>query len=495
MGRIDTHCFITYYVIVVIVTIACLRVSCGFKVEDKNTQFNETESNEVHGLDKLNDIRDSSLNNILADIPEDVTVNWNDEQSNLNDDFHPHNMKDKPTKFDSDISEMIYMDTNSSKELEKNISNSSNQIRKNSETSKNSCRSGAVIDCLEKNVGILIDNISKKEALNITESIQIVRSADTLPNNDTESLFEKVRRFAKSHIMEIKLNKDIFTRSPRTFFGTFGLKKLLLPLFIGAQIIKSILIALFLPSILGSIGQIVGKGVSSFAQSSQGATAPPEENFEFKDNADPYNDDYMTRQPLGTLPAPEMYDESMAMQPATKPNSRYSYVDSRLSPAALDDKYYTRMLVNSAMKKQNFKIFHNIPPDVYMFKNYDPFYSPLLSRLDAVFARLGYITEGCREYAVCAMYRSPARYAPYSNLISAQLSKELNELRKPANDNPDILRFFRYMKAATDGQDGVRCETAYTDCNIPRDDPSLKQNQAMLATYQDIDKLVHARKL
>lgn len=118
-----------------------------------------------------------------------------------------------------------------------------------------------------------------------------------------------------------------------------------------------------------------------------------------------------------------------------------------------------------------------------------------MSRLDAVFSRLGHTEEGCREYAVCAMYRSPARYAPYSNLVSAQLSRELNELRRPASDNTDILRFFRYMKAAKDGQDGVKCEDYYTNCSIARDDPSLRQNQAMLATYQDIDKLVQARKL
>lgn len=93
------------------------------------------------------------------------------------------------------------------------------------------------------------------------------------------------------------------------------------------------------------------------------------------------------------------------------------------------------------------------------------------------------------------MYRSPARYAPYSNLVSAQLSRELNELRKPASDNPDVLRFFRYMKAAKDGQDGVNCEDIYANCPTAREDQNLRQNQAMLATYQDIDKLVHARKL
>lgn len=44
-------------------------------------------------------------------------------------------------------------------------------------------------------------------------------------------------------------------------FLAFGLKKLLLPLFFGVQIIKSVLLALFLPSIIGSIGNIVGKGM------------------------------------------------------------------------------------------------------------------------------------------------------------------------------------------------------------------------------------------
>lgn len=93
------------------------------------------------------------------------------------------------------------------------------------------------------------------------------------------------------------------------------------------------------------------------------------------------------------------------------------------------------------------------------------------------------------------MYRSPARYAPYSNLVSAQLSRELNELRKPSSDNPDVLRFFRYMKAAKDGQDGVKCEEIYASCANAREDQTSKQNQAMLATYQDINKLVQARKI
>lgn len=51
-------------------------------------------------------------------------------------------------------------------------------------------------------------------------------------------------------------------------FLAFGLKKLLLPVIIGAQIVKSVLIAMFLPSLLGGLGKLVGKGVSTFASAS-----------------------------------------------------------------------------------------------------------------------------------------------------------------------------------------------------------------------------------
>jgi hypothetical protein len=37
---------------------------------------------------------------------------------------------------------------------------------------------------------------------------------------------------------------------------------------------------------------------------------------------------------------------------------------------------------------------------------------------------------------------------------------ELKELKKPTSDNPEILRFFKYMRAAKDGQDGIDCNSA-----------------------------------
>lgn len=77
-------------------------------------------------------------------------------------------------------------------------------------------------------------------------------------------------------------------------------------------------------------------------------------------------------------------------------------------------------------KRDDFKVFHDIPSSSLLLTNYDPFYSPLLSRLDAVFQQLGLSSnkdETCREKLVCLMYSNPAKFAPYSNLVSAQLSR------------------------------------------------------------------------
>ncbi|XP_076295267.1 protein Osi24 isoform X3 [Lasioglossum baleicum] len=396
----------------------------------------------------------AALNETSQPAQEDAIVN---EVSFTSDEMvdHPHRAPGKPSKLDLNVNQMIHTDDESEYQIE-----ASRMENATASPGSNGCQNCE--DPLKR-----IDDV--------VDSQQAARQ-------NAKAIFQ---------------GKSTFLTGFGLGFLAFGLKKLLLPLIFGVQIIKSVLLALFLPSIIGSIGNILGKGVSSFAQSAH-TTAQPEENFEFKDNSDLYNDDYLTRQPVGTLPASAMYDESM-MQKNPEISSRYSFVNPSMTHAnAISDRYYTRHVAMnglSSSKKQDFKVFHEIPTSSLMLTNYDPFYSPLLSRLDAVFSRLGHTTEGCREYTVCAMYRSPARYAPYSNLVSAQLSRELNELRRPSSDNPDVLRFFRYMKAAKDGQDGIKCEEAYTNCATARNDESLRQNQAILATYQDIDKLVHARKL
>uniref|UniRef100_A0A182VSB7 Protein osiris 24 n=1 Tax=Anopheles minimus TaxID=112268 RepID=A0A182VSB7_9DIPT len=291
--------------------------------------------------------------------------------------------------------------------------------------------------------------------------------------------------------------------SGRLFFFK-GMKKLLWPVMIGLQIVKTVLVMMFLPSIIGSLGKIVGKGLSSVS----GLSHPVQtvDDLDFKDTTS-YNADHDfgmhdgnsylppdDAHPSGTSYNSIIYDPASMGAHSNAANAlsrlgygggRVTYVGPSMGQAA------NRRKQQSA--KNDFKIFHDIPSSSLLLTNYDPFYSPLLSRLDAIFAQMGLSNkeEHCRQRLVCLMYANPAKYAPYSNLISAQLSRELDELRKPTNDNPDILRFFKYMRAAKDGQDGVDCDAHYKDCTGYKD----LSNPAMVTTFNDINKLVHARKL
>lgn len=53
----------------------------------------------------------------------------------------------------------------------------------------------------------------------------------------------------------------------------------------------------------------------------------------------------------------------------------------------------------------------------------DPFYGPILSKIDKTFLQLGFHEEGCRERLVCSMYKNPSKYTPHSNFVSAELSR------------------------------------------------------------------------
>lgn len=88
-------------------------------------------------------------------------------------------------------------------------------------------------------------------------------------------------------------------------FGFGFLAKLLLPIIVGAQLVKAVLLALFLPSIVGNLGKLLGKGLSAVSGSS-GASAfghgqEPMEEFEFKEPS-PYNAEVALQMPdLGEM--------------------------------------------------------------------------------------------------------------------------------------------------------------------------------------------------
>ncbi|XP_053672140.1 uncharacterized protein LOC128722494 [Anopheles nili] len=96
----------------------------------------------------------------------------------------------------------------------------------------------------------------------------------------------------------------------------------------------------------------------------------------------------------------------------------------------------------------------------------DAFYSPILQRLDKVFNTLGIVDESCRERLVCSMYKNPVKYSPHSNYVSAELSRDASELQKPTSTNAAVVRFYRYVQAARDGQDQRDCQRLYSQCTI-----------------------------
>ncbi|XP_039760807.1 uncharacterized protein LOC120634360 [Pararge aegeria] len=321
-------------------------------------------------------------------------------------------------------------------------------------------------------------------------------------------LFQKIKNFIDTHIVSINLPKAVGLAG----FRSFGLKKFFLPILIGVQIFKSILVAMFLPSLLGSFGKILGKGISQISAASSQASYPPANT----DDQTAYNNDNNNFMGYETNPAatyaysPDMYgnmEVNDVNDQSTIDMSRFGAGGQKVSYLPTKNSYYKNQMTTS----NSYKIFQKIPASSMILSNYDPFYSPVLSRLDGIFARLGLAPtetttedstmiggqtlsdvklEACREQLICLMYSSPAKYAPYSNLVSAQLSRELNELRRPVSDNPEILRFFRYMRAARRGQEGTDCMTAHPACST-----NTAPSHTMIAAYHDINKLVTARKL
>nr|XP_029713635.1 uncharacterized protein LOC115257820 [Aedes albopictus] len=68
--------------------------------------------------------------------------------------------------------------------------------------------------------------------------------------------------------------------------------------------------------------------------------------------------------------------------------------------------------------------------------------------------------------ARCAMYKAPIKYSPHSNYVSAELSRDASELQKPTSTNAAVIRFYRYVQAARDGQDQRDCRQTYSLCTI-----------------------------
>ncbi|XP_056635940.1 uncharacterized protein LOC130444685 [Diorhabda sublineata] len=97
---------------------------------------------------------------------------------------------------------------------------------------------------------------------------------------------------------------------------------------------------------------------------------------------------------------------------------------------------------------------------------YDAFYSPILEKIDAILNGLKFNEEPCRERLICSMYKKPEKFSPHSNLISVELSRDQKELQKPKATNAAVIRFYKYVQAARDGQDQKDCIRLYPTCSV-----------------------------
>lgn len=79
-----------------------------------------------------------------------------------------------------------------------------------------------------------------------------------IPPGLDELILDRLQRFAESHVVNLNIPKAMQSTGRLFFFK--GLKKFMWPIFIGMQVAKTVLLAMFLPSIIGSLGKIVGKG-------------------------------------------------------------------------------------------------------------------------------------------------------------------------------------------------------------------------------------------
>ncbi|XP_026754407.2 uncharacterized protein LOC113514516 [Galleria mellonella] len=132
----------------------------------------------------------------------------------------------------------------------------------------------------------------------------------------------------------------------------------------------------------------------------------------------------------------------------------------RVSAAKLTES--NRVKTETELVKQQQQIIAATDPETQAAEK---FYGALMERVDKILNTIGAHDPGCKDRAVCALYRDPFSHAPYSNLVSNELSKDSSELVPPA-DSKMALHYYRYVQAARDGQEQKNCIALYPNCSI-----------------------------
>lgn len=188
---------------------------------------------------------------------DDDTVKENvvplSESENKTDEFsydHPHKMPGKPTKFDIEFHTDDKMDYQIEPSRMANVTANPIEINSTSSqplsTNSTKCKGKLMVSCIRKDFWDFLDQLSRVDTYNVTESVQIIRNPEanvTYNDNNDSNLLDKVHRYARTHVMKIRLNKDMgLARTARTFFGCEFLHCLLL------VFVACVLVPLLLPT-------------------------------------------------------------------------------------------------------------------------------------------------------------------------------------------------------------------------------------------------------
>ncbi|XP_041985527.1 uncharacterized protein LOC121737862 [Aricia agestis] len=130
----------------------------------------------------------------------------------------------------------------------------------------------------------------------------------------------------------------------------------------------------------------------------------------------------------------------------------------RVSAAKLSET--NRVQLETNLVRQQQEILAATDPDSIAAEK---FYGTLIEKVDAILNSIGVSEPGCRERAICALYKDPFKHSPYSNLVSNELSKDSSELVPPA-ESKMALRYYKYVTAAREGQENKDCHSLYPHC-------------------------------
>lgn len=155
---------------------------------------------------------------------------WNETQEDDTIENYEHQLDqfpDKPNKFDLDITQFTQTDDKNLHRIEsERLANSSSLEKKNQTKNSMECANGSNMSCIQANFEHFIDKISKLDEYNVTDLVQIVKSENATNSADGSgdkkefSLVEKVHRFARNHVLKIRVPTDLITsRKSRMFFG------------------------------------------------------------------------------------------------------------------------------------------------------------------------------------------------------------------------------------------------------------------------------------